>query len=1232
MGRPESALDPEAGPVPQLAHQLRELRRAAGGPSYRSMAATSGVSATTLSRAAAGEQLPTWNAVQGYVSACDGDPAEWETLWKETEAALAVAVREEDARPPYRGLARFEPGDRGLFFGREPMVTELERLVGDHRLAVLFGASGSGKSSLLRAGLIPRLRERAADGDRPAVLRILTPGPSPAATYGGLLAPAQTDAPESWVVVDQFEELFTLCQDRAERARFIDLLLAAREPDSGLRVLISVRADFYARCLEHRGLADALRGAALALGPMTADELREAVVRPAAATGLLVERELTARVVDEVLDEPGGLPMLSHALLETWRRRRSRMLTLAAYEAAGGVRGAIAATAEEVYAELEPESRTVARLLLMRLVEPGRGPGTPDTRRPLNRAELDEWTDPAVPHVVDRLARARLLTTDEDGVQLAHEALITCWPRLADWLEEGRDRLRDQRRLTEAAHAWREAGRDPGALWRGTRLDRAQELLGHELTGNEAEFVETALEARDTEHRTAVRAARRSRLLLTSLSAVLAVALAAGLLAWSQHRANGHQRTEAAARRVAAVADSLRTTDPRTALLLSAAAWRLSPLPESRRAVLAALAQPDLDAFTVPTPNGPSPVLTDAGRTLLTVDGTTWRTWDVTTHARIASGALPAGTQLIAAAPDARVLALSTGDGIRLWDTAGHRWTGGARPLPRRTTDISFGSSGRSYTVSDANSGRVQVRSVDGGRLLYETRARGVDAVATDPDDRQIAACTSHGVEVRDTTEHRAVPGAWRSAGDLCAADGAQLLFGRGSEAATHRLALVSALGIHIWDTRTGRQVAAPEDAEVDSAVFSPDGAFLATDDTTEIRVWRLSAPGAPVFRHPLGEQQTYGELAWDPTHPILRYLSDNTVHSYDVTTPTASAWHARPSDATLLAPDGNTLATVERSGAAYHFTLRSTGGGRPRTLPSVSAAGLPLLAFSPDGRAFVYGTARRVTVRDLTGTRPPVTVPLTPTGPADDIRSLALAPGTHTLYVARATDDGGTVDEIWDTVHARRAGTVKGLADSHLALSPDGRVLVGDGSAVRLPSARRLPPKLAQDADISATAFVVGGSSGTVGHSWLAAGDLTGRVTLWDGDPADPVAVLDDALQSSAESSESITALALSHDGRTLAVGGDAGTLQLWDTQTRQPLGGPLPTAGEPLTSLAFSSDNHTLYASGTHVSVQRHVVDPAQAVRDVCARAGAELTKAQWKTYIPDATYRKACEPERQ
>lgn len=781
VGRPERPLDPAAGPVQRLAHELRELRRTAGSPSYRAMAeGTAGFSATTLSQAAAGERLPTLAVVQGYVRACGGDPGAWETRWKEAEAAAGAAAVGDggDDPAPYRGLARFEPDDHALFFGRDRLVDELCELVAAHRFAAVFGASGSGKSSLLRAGFLPRLREDIARQRCESVLRVFTPGARPAETYGHLLTVAEGE-PDSWVVVDQFEEVFTLCRDEAERARFLDLLLTARDPDSRLRVLIAVRADFCARCAEHPGLAEALRVAGLPVGPMTADELREAVVRPAQAAGLLVERSLAATVVEEVLDRPGALPMLSHALLETWRRRRGRMLTTAAYEAAGGLNGAIAASAETVYGQLSAPQAAAARQLLLRLVEPGRG--TVDTGRPLSRDELLECVHPDIPAVAERLARARLLTVDEEGVRLAHESLIGCWPRLHGWIDRNRERLRHHRQLTEAARAWLEHDRDPGTLYRGTRLARAEEMFpghGSDLALSEAEraFLTSAFDAREAERRAAAGATRRARTLVGALSAVLAVALVAGIAAWRQHDDNLLQQQQNTARRVAAVADGLRTTDPRAALLLGVAAWHMAPLPETRRALLGSLAQPEVDAFSDPASGYRSQrFLADSGRTLLSVDDRTWQTWDLGTRSTTASGRLPEG-EVLAAGPDARVLAISEaagegnggGDGgVRLWDVRVGRWTGGP-PLSAGGQGIAFGASGRSFVVGDAGTGgaagagRVQLRSVVDGSVLFETRGVTPANVAPGADDRRVAVCPAgKAPRVLEVDGRRVLRGSW---------------------------------------------------------------------------------------------------------------------------------------------------------------------------------------------------------------------------------------------------------------------------------------------------------------------------------------------------------------------------------------------------------------------------------------------------------------------------------------
>ncbi|NUR03897.1 MAG: helix-turn-helix domain-containing protein [Streptomyces sp.] len=1248
MGRPERPVDPEAGPVQRLAHQLRELRKEAGSPSYRAMAQTAGFSATTLSQAAAGERLPSLAVVRGYARACAADVGEWEDRWKEAEAEAAGTAREEDedASPPYRGLARFEPDDRALFFGRDRLVEELNRLVCDHRFAVLFGASGSGKSSLLRAGLIPRLRDEIAVRGRPAVLRVLTPGDRPAQTWGHLLTPAEGE-PESWVVVDQFEEVFTLCRDREERARFIDLLLAARDPDRGLKVLIAVRADFYARCAEHRELADALSGAGLLVGPMTADELRDAVVKPAQAAGLLVERELTARIVDEVLDQPGALPMLSHALLETWRRRRGRILTPAAYEAAGGVRGAIAASAEEVYGQLTAPQRGAACRLLLRMIEPGRG--TPDTRRPLTRAELDEWADPDVPVVVERLARARLLTADEEGVHLAHEALITCWPRLQGWIEQDRERLLRHRALTEDARTWLEHDRDPGALYRGSRLDRAEEHFPHpaqepSLTATEREFLTAAFDARDAERRAAARSTRRARTAVGVLSAVLAIALVAGLSAWTQSQDNERRSTEDAARRIASVSDGLRTTDPHTAQLLGVAAWRMARLPETRGALLGALGQPEADTFSDPaTGDGPVRHLTDSGRTLLSVDGRTWRTWDVAHHRRIATGQLPVDGTVQSASPDGRLLAVAVGDGVRLWDTATGRWR-----ADRLAGNVFVDFSGSSYVVTDLNGSTVQVRSAADGRLRYRTQAASSNVVAVSPDDRLLAVCPVGGraPQVRDLSSGRIVHGHWEKESGACGEDRSDLVLGGGQ-----RLAAVTSTGVRVWDLRSGERQADLADTGVKSLAFSKDGRLLATADGQEVRVWRPGAD-APLFRHLLHNQHLYGALAWDDEHSVLRYLEGATVHSLWIPAAVTTEWQDTPQDDVLLSPDGRTLATAERTGDHYTVRLRDTADGRLlHTLPAlpvpvsrdpaspvVPEYTLAVLAFSSDSRTLAYTvaapgrevSAQRLTVWDLGGRRVRTTLDLASRTSAGAVVTIALGRDARTLYAARTPGVGTCTDEIWDLVRHRRTAVLKSLSSPHLAVNRDGSALVGDNRVAALPAGRVTRRDLVQGEGIGALAFAADGSL-------LAAGDETGRVALWDGKVRQRSGVLPSVFAALPENigdavfgdtSEAVTALAISPDGTTLAVGGESGSLQLWDIATQQPLGSPLTTSGEQVDTVAFSADGRTVYAGSAHVPLQRYPIDPARAVETVCARTGGNgLTRAQWRTYLPGVEYRKVC-----
>lgn len=353
MPRPERPLEAGDGPVVRFAEELRTLREKAGHPTYRELARRTHYSVASLSTAADGRKLPTLAVTIAYVRACGGDTVAWERRWHNVAAELATAantpaIEPTDGNPPpYLGLAAFQPEDADRFFGRERLVEELTAKLSRERWVAVFGASGTGKSSLLRAGLIPRLRT-----ERPSsVVVLFTPGPHPLkecvdklaghaagtpdqSANGSAVDPhpvhrmlrqvltAHPEEAEVVLVVDQFEEIFTLCRDHEERARFLDeLVTAVKAEDSRCRVVLGVRADFYAQCTRHAALVDVLRSA-LVVGPMTPDELRKAILCPAVRAECTVEAALLATLVAQVNEQAGVLPLLSHALLETWRRRR----------------------------------------------------------------------------------------------------------------------------------------------------------------------------------------------------------------------------------------------------------------------------------------------------------------------------------------------------------------------------------------------------------------------------------------------------------------------------------------------------------------------------------------------------------------------------------------------------------------------------------------------------------------------------------------------------------------------------------------------------------------------------------------------------------------------------------------------------------------------------------------------------------------------------------------------
>ena len=374
---------------------------------------------------------------------------------------------------PFKGLASYDVGDARHFFGRERLVAELvARLVGAPLLGVV-GPSGSGKSSLLRAGLLPALAVGVVSDSETWPQVLFRPGAHPLAELAAGLAKADGDG-RILLAVDQFEETFTVCEDEDERAEFVsELVNAAQDPDGRWVVVIALRADYYGRCAAYPELAAMLGASNVLVRPMQPDELRRAIERPAQRVGLRIEPELVDALVADVEKEPGGLPLMSTALLELWQRRDGRRLRHSTYAQTGGVQGAVARLAESAFAQLDEGQQQVARGVLMRLV--GSTEGDAVERRRVALAELEIERDEDVARVVALLTDRRLLTVSAGSVELAHEALLREWPRLRGWVEDDREGLRVQRALGSAAAEWERLGRDEGALYRGTRLAEAVE-------------------------------------------------------------------------------------------------------------------------------------------------------------------------------------------------------------------------------------------------------------------------------------------------------------------------------------------------------------------------------------------------------------------------------------------------------------------------------------------------------------------------------------------------------------------------------------------------------------------------------------------------------------------------------------------------------------------------------------------------------------------------------------
>jgi WD40 repeat protein/class 3 adenylate cyclase len=903
-------------------------------------------------------------------------------------AELTVEGEVEEPPPadvpcPFKGLAAFEAEDAEYFFGREELVAELTaRLAGTRFLAVV-GPSGSGKSSLVRAGLLPAVWDGAVPGSEAWPTLVITPGAHPLNELAVRLSLWCDDRPASLLrdleadpraadlairnglsdqpgevklllVVDQFEEIFALCRDEGERRRFIEALLYAVEAEDGRTIVVpTIRADFYGRCADYPQLA-ARMSDGLLVGPMSEDELRAAIEHPAMVAGLRLEPGLSERILDDVAGEPGALPLLSHALLETFARRRGAQLTLSGYAESGGVAGAIAQTADTVFGQFSPQEQAIARNIFLRLTELGKE-GAQDTRRRVAPRELVRTPEeaPAVQAVLKTLADARLITTGggpvlsgaEGTVEVAHEALIREWPTLRGWLDEDREGLRIHRHLTEAAAEWERLEREPGELYRGARLATAGEWLAeHADLPNplERDFLAASQELARSEE--AERHRRRQRTIVGLVTA-LAITLILAMLAVQQSqraRTEEQKALQQAGILLASQAEAeLEAGYGDLAVLLALEALEHYPYTAQAEhalgqavsysralqghtahqgAVTSVSWSPDgTQVATSSTDNSVHVWDAASGEELWVVDLPEGITGNIYDYA-LAVKWSPDGEHLLTVAGDRFLLGSQDYD-LLLWD-ASPRGVDEADREPLMSVEIpnqaepeqgegSVTTLGVHYGTGAAadfapQSGRLATLGGDDSVVIWDAHlqeqelaltghANDVNAVAWSPDETRLA-----------TASEDATARIWD------AQDGEVRMVLEGNEGAVNHVAWspdgtqLATAGddgtVRIWNTAPAAESGTagellgtlePEAGIVWSLAWSTDGSYLATGtDDGRVRIW--SVPGGEIMADLGGHNDFVAHLAWSPVDDRLASAGADGV---------ARVWNAAPSTAAQALP-----------------------------------------------------------------------------------------------------------------------------------------------------------------------------------------------------------------------------------------------------------------------------------------------------------------------------------------
>jgi WD40 repeat protein/DNA-binding SARP family transcriptional activator len=1075
---------------------------------------------------------PTPETIQLYESIRDGKLEKVPHLLKREPPA--------PGDPPFKGLQYFDEKDADLFFGREDLVSHLVDQIRtrekkkEAQFLAIIGASGSGKSSLVRAGLIPALKH----GGRLRIVHVITPTEHPLDSLLFGLKNDNVSKEKSLLFVDQFEELFTLCQNEKERKSFINNLLRAAQ-DGSASVVIALRADFYAACAPYENLRKTLSQNQEYIGPMNADELHRAIEEPARAGGWTLEPGLIDLFLHDIgadgdrSPEPGALPLLSHALLETWHRRSGRMLTLAGYAESGGIRGAITKTAETVFAQFTLEEQSIARNIFLRLTELGEG--TQETRRRASLTELIPLPG-SVPDlnkttgiVLKMLADARLVITAETTAEVAHEVLIREWNRLHEWLTENREGFRLHRHITESAQEWEKRGRDDESLYRGTRLAQTLEWAAshsEDLNLLEREFLDTSKALAEQEfaereaqrqreleaaHKLAesekqraegqTRSARQLRRRAYVLAGILLLALVLAVAAVLQRNSANRQTHLAAARELALASVNNLNVDAELSTLLALRAVSESdlanvPVPYEVQDALHQAIQNSRIHYTLTGHVGEvlAVAYSPDGKLLATAgDDTTAKIWDAATGTELVT---LRGHSLIledvAFSPDGKILATASGDKtVKLWDVESWKELRTLDVKDDVVWNVSFSADGK--LLATAGEAAAKMWNVDTGQLLLTFEGQ-YGPVAFSPVGNQLATSSDDG-----TTK--------------------------------------------IWDVETGEEnLSLPYAAN--TLVFSPDGKRLATANT-ELKVWDVTTGDELV--------SATGFTA------IVRGIAFN--------------------------PDGNQIATGGQDGTALLwdsqtgkrlFSLAGHAGAindvvfSPQCVASPDAlfewCGVWLATAGRDGTAKVWDVSPA-------GSRELITLPGFLGGFLDE---------TH-LYTARYIDPGeykkveiqtwvvsldGNSKRISDTVFDHPAPTVGGV------MSADGTRLatIMSNNTVKVWGVKT--GEELSTLVIDPTEMVIAMALNSNGNQ-VVMGNEDGTVKIWD------VATGKVLLTFMGNVGSVYGVVAFSPDGTRIATGGDDGTVRIWDATTGKEL---LTLAGHilPIMAISFSTDGKRIATAG--------------------------------------------------